>query len=248
MAPATGQPWACGRSPPWRALLAVLCAQAAFSWQVPRHWRAEPSPGPAPPASVARLAALGETRLAGYAMVLYVQGFDMQAGQPLPIRTLSSAAIRGWLERALDLNPGSGYPLLLASRIYAEASHPDDARAMLRMVKQRFEAAPALRWQWMAHGIYVARHALGDLPLAAELARSLREHADGPAVPSWARQAEIFLLADMDRLQAARALLGGLIQSGRIADQAELDFLTGKLEEFDRRALHADPPAASGER
>lgn len=224
-----------GRPRPFGLLVGLLAAQAAFSWIVPRHWQAELSPGDAPSAEVARVMALGESRAAAYAMTLYVQGFDMQAGQPLAIRSLGSAAIRSWLERAMELEPASGYPLLLASRIYAEASHPDDARAMLRMVMRHFEASPATRWQWLVHGLYVARHVMNDLPFAAELARSLREHGDDPSIPGWARQAEIFLLADMDQPQAARALLGALVESGAVTDRAELEFLAGKLAELDAR-------------
>lgn len=231
-----------GRPRPLGLVAALLCAQAAFAWIVPRQWQAELSPGEPPSARVAHVAALGESRAAAYAMTLYVQGFDMQAGQPLAIRALSSAQIRAWLARALDLNPDSGYPLLLASRIYAEASAPDDARAMLRMVRSRFVEAPATRWPWMVHGLYVARHVIGDLPLAIELARALREHGDLPQVPGWARQAEIFLLADTDQLQAARHLLGALVDSGTVTDRAEIDFLVGRLEELDRR-LAAGRPA-----
>ena len=39
---------------------------------------------------------------------------------------------------------------------------------------------------------------LNDLSLAQRYARALREQAPGAAVPSWARQAEIFLLEDLD--------------------------------------------------
>lgn len=235
-----------GRSRPVGLLLGLLAAQAAFAWIVPRHWQAESSPGDAPPAAVARVLALGESRAAAYAMTLYVQGFDIQAGQPLAIRSLASAAIRSWLERAMELDPDSGYPLLLASRIYAEASHPDDARAMLRLVMRRFEASPATRWPWQVHGLYVARHVMNDRSLAAELARSLREHGNDPAIPVWARQAEILLVADIDGAEAARALLGALVQSGAVTDRAELAFLMSKLDALDARIARRPGAPAAG--
>jgi hypothetical protein len=237
------------RPRPVGLLLGLLCAQAAWSWLMPRDWHAESSPGAPPSESALRVAALGEAAAAGYALTLYVQSFDMQAGQTLAIRSLALADIGAWLDRSLDLNPDSGYPLLLASRIYAEAARPDDARAMLRWVQRRFVQAPLTRWPWMAHGLYVARHVIHDDALALEMARTLREYGNHPSVPSWARQAEIFLLTDLDQLQAARVLLGGLLDSGRLTDQAEQAFLARQLVELDRRLGSAGgAPAADANR
>ena len=55
------------------------------------------------------------------------------------------------------------------------------------------------------------------------------------SVPLWARQMEIFILEDMNELEAARILLGGLLESGAIHDPAEARFLQQRLEELERR-------------
>ena len=54
-------------------------------------------------------------------------------------------------------------------------------------------------------------------------------------MPLWARQMEIFILEDMNELEAARIMLGGLLQSGVIQDPAELRFLKQRLEELEAR-------------
>jgi hypothetical protein len=46
---------------------------------------------------------------------------------------------------------------------------------------------------------------------------------------------EIFILEDMNELQAARIMLGDLIQSGAVEDPAELRFLKQRLEELESR-------------
>ena len=46
---------------------------------------------------------------------------------------------------------------------------------------------------------------------------------------------EVFILEDMNELEAARVMLGGLLASGRIADPAEQRFLRERLEELERR-------------
>jgi hypothetical protein len=62
------------------------------------------------------------------------------------------------------------------------------------------------------------------------------------------RQAEIFLNADMGEIESARMLLGALLESGKIADEAERAFLFGKLRELEssvRTAAHSRASASS---
>jgi hypothetical protein len=229
---------------PLAAALALLLAlQAGFSARHPRDWQAEHSPGPPPGVREATIASLGEPAAAAYALTLTLQTFDTQAGASLGLRTLDQQAVRAWLDRALDLNPASGYPLLLAARVYAEAARPDDARALLELVLRRFDERPDARWPWLAHALYVARHVLRDPELARRYARALRERASGPAVPAWVRQAEMLLLADLDQPEAARVLLGALLDSGQVTDAAERAFLLGRLHALDARE---PAPAAPG--
>jgi hypothetical protein len=58
-------------------------------------------------------------------------------------------------------------------------------------------------------------------------------------VPLWAKHMEIFILEDMNELQAARIMLGGLLASGTIDDPAEVRFLAEKLKALEARL----PPA-----
>ena len=217
------------------ALLALAIAQGVFGASLPRDWQADTSPGAPPSVRTSTLASLGETQAAAYATALYVQTFDAQAGQSLRLAELDADALRRWLDHAVDLHPASNYPLLLASRVYADVFPPDKARAMIKMVQRRFVEDPDRRWPWVAHAIFVARHRLDDLRLATELARSLRIHANGPRVPAWARQAEALLLADLGEIESARILLGALVASGSVTDAAELEFLTTRLHELESR-------------
>jgi hypothetical protein len=46
---------------------------------------------------------------------------------------------------------------------------------------------------------------------------------------------EIFILEDLNELEAARILVGSLLQSGTLHDPAELRFLEQRLQELERR-------------
>ena len=225
--------WVLRARPRWAAfalLAGLLLVQATFANRYPRAWQVELSPGEPPPARATTLASLGEPVAAAYAMLLYAQTFDSQAGASVKLARLDLDAIGRWLDRALDLNPDSGYPLLLASRVYAESAAPAQARRLLDLVERRFREDPARRWPWLAHAVYLARHTLSDVPLALRYARSLREHAAAAGAPGWVGQIELLLLADTDQRQASEVLLGALIDSGKVTDPAERAFLLGRLK------------------
>ena len=51
----------------------------------------------------------------------------------------------------------------------------------------------------------------------------------------WARQMQIFIAEDMNELEAAKIMLGGLLESGKLNDPGERRFLKQHLEELERR-------------
>jgi hypothetical protein len=174
---------------------------------------------------------LGEPAALAKALMLWLQGFDHQGGISVPFARLDYENLAAWLERVLVLDPGGHYPLLSAVRIYSEVPDAGRQRRMLDFVHGKFLEDPAGRWPWLAHAVYVARHRLDDFDLAVTYARDLRTHTTASDAPAWARQMELFVLADMGEAEAAEVLLGGLIESGEITDQREIDFLTSRLND-----------------
>ncbi|MYM67651.1 hypothetical protein GTP45_12515 [Pseudoduganella sp. FT55W] len=223
------------RSAPRSVLLAVLLALAVqIGWQAgrpPPRARAQDLP-PAPSLAALQLAALGDPVALSKATMLYVQGFDEQAGVSIAWRDMDYTKIATWLQRVLDLDPRSQYPLLAASEVYGAVTDSARARIMLDLVYSRFQEDPNRRWPWLAHAALVARHRLHDLPLARRYAAAIRLHATAASVPPWARELEIFIAEDMNERDAARALIGGLLRSGQITDPHELQFLSDRLDQL----------------
>ncbi len=226
------------RPAPRRLLLAVLLALTLqILWQAsrpPARARAQDLP-PAPSPVTLQLAALGDPVALAKATMLYVQGFDEQAGISIAWRNLDYSKVVQWLQRVLDLDPRSQYPLLAASEVYGSVSDPARARLMLDFVYARFTDDPNRRWPWLAHAALVAKHRLHDLPLARRYAEAIRMQATGANVPAWAKEMEIFIAEDMDEPDAARALIGGLLQSGQIIDPNELKFLAARLDQLNQK-------------
>lgn len=198
---------------------------------------------PPPPLALLRLASLGETAAASRVAMLYVQGLDEQPGLSLAWRELDYPTLLAWLARALDLDPRSQYPLLAASEVYGAVGDPARVRLMLDFVYARFGEDPNRRWPWLAHASLVARHRLHDMALARRYAQAIRLQASGAQVPAWARELEVFILEDMNEIDAARALVGGLLQSGQISDPNELRFLSERLD----RIASGKRPGQSGQ-
>ena len=223
--------------PRWvMALLAVcLCVQIG--------WRSQLRPGapaaddlPAPPRSgTLRILALGEPAALARLAMLYLQAFDYHGSNALPYRKLDYSRLTGWLSAIQALDGLSPYPLFVAARIYADVPDPDRQRIMLDFVYAQFLLDPNRRWEWMAHAALVAKHRLRDLPLALKYARAIDRLTTAGDVPLWAKQMEIFILEDMDELDAARTMLGGLLESGRISDRGERRFLELRLKEMEIR-------------
>lgn len=185
---------------------------------------AELPPPPSPQAL--RLASFGESPALARIAMLYVQAFNQPRDYPRLI---------GWLRAILDLDPSSQYPLFAAARIYAEVPEPARARLMLEFIHEQYLVDPDRRWPWLAHAAMLAKHRLRDLPLARRYAADIDRHTTAADVPLWAKQMEVFILEDMNELEAARIVLGGMLESGRIRDADEARFLRRKLEELENR-------------
>ncbi len=218
-------PW-----PLWGLLGAALAAQVLWHGARPGPAAAARDLPPAPAAATVRVAALGEEAVAARLLMLWLQAFDNQPGVSIPFRQLDYGRVQAWLALALELDPKARYPLLVAARLYAEVPDEERQRSMLEFIHRAFLEDPDGRWRWLAHATILAKHRLGDLPLALRYARSLTRHATGPEVPFWARDMSIAVLEDMGELEAARVLVGGLLESGAITDPRELAFLERKLE------------------
>lgn len=220
-------------------LAAALAAQITIrAASATRAAGVEPLAAP-PSAAVLRLASFGEPVALAKLLMLHLQAADARADDPTPYRDLDYGRVEGWLGRILELDPAGQYPLLAASRLYAEVPDPAKARRMLEFVEREFLADPDRRWPWLAHATLLAKHRLHDLPLALRLAETLERNVRPGAAPAWARQMRAFILEDMNELEAARAVIGGYVESGRLQDAGERRFLEQRLQEIEGRIAGA---------
>lgn len=192
----------------------------------------------APRLETLQVASLGEPATLARLAMLYLQSFDYHGTNALPYRKLDYSRLIGWLGAIQALDPLSEYPLFSAARVYAEVPDRGRQRMMLEFVYSEFLLDPNRRWPAAAHAALVAKHELKDLRLALKYARGIERLTTTADVPLWAKQMEIFILEDMNEIDAARIMLGGLLTSGRIRDPAEKRFLEHRLKEMEHRIAH----------
>ncbi len=173
--------------------------------------------------------------------MLYLQSFDYSGSNALPYRKLDYGRLIGWLAAIQALDPFSEYPLFIAARVYSEVPDPERQRMMLEFVYAQFQLDPNRRWPAAAHAALVAKHRLKDLNLALKYARGIERLTTAPDIPLWVKQMQIFILEDMNEIEAARIMLGGLLASGRIQDVAEKQFLEYRLKRLEERTAPKSP-------
>jgi len=219
-----------------RPVLALLAAGIAL--QLGLHAAAPQARATAPdllPPPATSLLRLGEPIALAKVLMLHLQAFDYQSGSKVPYQELDYARVEAWLARILELDPEGQYPLLAASRLYAEVPDETRQRSMLDFVYRAYLQDPNRRWPWLAHATFLAKHRLKDMDLALKYAGALQKYTSAKDVPAWVTTMEIFIREDMNELETARVMIGGLLASGRISDRAELNFLDGRLHEIEKR-------------
>jgi hypothetical protein len=229
--------------PRWIPWLLACALGAQIGWQSARRSGAATTSDlpPAPSAAALRLASLGENAAFARIAMLWLQAFDSRSDNALPYRQLDYARLIAWLDAILATDPRNGYPLFAAARVYAENDDARKARLMFDFIEAQFLRDPNRRWAALAQAALLAKHRLHDLPLARRYAAEIQRLTTDPTIPSWARQMEIFILEDMNELEAAKVMLGGLLATGRIRDPEERRFLEGRLKEIEKRIQDKTP-------
>lgn len=198
--------------------------------------RAEDLPAPLP-ASSYEIISLGESIAASKIINLWLQAFDNQAGARLSFHQLDYPRLLLWLDTILELDPRGQYPMLVATRVYGSVKDPKKQRIMMDYVFSKFNQQPNKYWRWLAHNVITAKHELKDMDLALTYANALAEKATGTQVPYWARDMKIIVLEDMGQVEAAKILVGGLLESQSITDPYELKFLMQKIAVLEEKVL-----------
>lgn len=201
--------------------------------------------GPPPSEDALRLAALGEPQALYRWLALSLQNAGDTGGRMTPLKAYDYDHVVGWLERLDALDPRAQTAPALAAYYFGQTSDHADMVAIIRFLMRAVPRDPTHRWQYLAHGAYLARHRAGDLRLALEAAQKLAR-LPGATMPPWARQMPAFILADLGDREAAAAFMEAFLASADDLPPEEVNFIHDFLS---RRVGEATdtPPAPSAQ-
>ena len=230
--------------PPAVGLVLIAACTLQIGWHA---WRPDPHAdvqrlAHPPPVPALRIAAFGDDAALAKLLMLRLQAHDEQPGASVPFMHLDYERVAGWLDGIIELDPRADSPMLAAARLYGSVPDPIRQRTMFELVHRRFLEDPDRRWPWLAHAAVMAKHRLGDYPLALRYASALSRHATGPRVPAWVRDMGALVAADLGEVETAWALVAGLVESGRLTDPQEIRFLAARLAETPRPSLPRGAP------
>ena len=188
--------------------------------------------------------AMGSEQLLGYLLALRLQLHDNQAGRHFRYSLIDYSLLIEWLDRITEISAGTEYPMLLASRVYTNTSDRERLRLILAFIERRFDDDPQLHWRRLAEASVIAKHKLGDLDLALAMARKLARQPASVEMPHWARDFEFLLLAELNELESAIAVIQALLQTDAVNDPDERRFLQGKLLDFQQKLFESQQSPA----
>ena len=181
------------------------------------------------PLELYQFMSFGSERLSSYLKLLLVQLHDNQKGQHVTYSRLDYTRLRDWLLTLNRLNPESDYPAFLASRVYSSVKDPHKIQLMINAIVKMFKHRPERHWRRMTEATILAKHQLGDLPQALELAQQVADLPSTVKLPFWARDMKLILLDELGQKESARLLISSLLESGEIKDNDEKRFLQQRL-------------------
>jgi hypothetical protein len=198
------------------------------------------------PLSVAsyRGVAMGSEQLLGYLLAIRLQLHDNQAGRHFRYGLIDYGILIDWLDRITEISQGTEYPMLLASRVYSSTRDHGRLRQVLGFIERRFDDDPQKHWRRLAEACLLAKHKLGDLGLALRFAERLALQPASVNMPHWARDFRFLLLADLNELEAAIAIIQAMLETDAIDDPDEKRFLRQKLSKFQQELFESQQQAS----
>jgi hypothetical protein len=178
---------------------------------------------------------MGSEQLLSYLLAMRLQLHDNQAGKHIRYGQIDYELLVRWLDEIYRLNPASEYPIMLASRVYSQTMDKARLRIILDYIDRTFMLDPQLHWRHLAEATVVAKHQLGDLSLALQMAQKLSNQPPSVIMPAWARDIHLILLGDLNEYEAAIVIIGGLLESDAANDPDEKLFLQEKLLYFQQK-------------
>lgn len=202
------------------------------------EWKSVPPP---PPENTIELAAMGDKQFFFRVNALNIQNFGDIGGRVTPLKDYNFELLARWFFLMDKLDPFSDIIPHIAGYGFGASQDPSKIDPIIDYLAYVGQRSYGEKWRWMVQAIYLERFRRGDLDKALRMAKVMTHHGN-PNMPSWARQMEVFVLAEKGEKEAAYQLMQSLIAdaSGKLPVseiQSMKDYVCRRILEPDQAKL-----------
>lgn len=187
---------------------------------------------PVPTHNGAIMMGLGDPELSFRLGAITLQNLGDGGGRVTPMRDYDYKALGEWFFLLNSLDPASDHVPMLAAYYFGGTRVPSDVAVVVDYLSQVGLNPAGVKWRWLVHASFLARHRLHDTDRALDIAYKLSKmRLADDVMPLWARQMPAFLLTEKGDREAARQITEGLILSSHAFDPNEVNFMRSYLVE-----------------
>ncbi|MDF3023903.1 MAG: hypothetical protein K0R10_1264 [Alphaproteobacteria bacterium] len=221
------------------AALALNLAFWAGTKFIYAKWEGVP---PVPTRAGATMMALGDQQFSYRLAAITLQNLGDSGGRVTPIRDYDYAKLGAWFDLLDGLDPASDHVPMLAAYYFGATRVPADVAVIVDYLAKVGERPVGSKWRWLVHAVFLARHRLGDLQVALDLAYKLSKmQLQDDVMPAWGRQMPAFVLKAKGDREDARKIMVDLLASGKTFHPNEINFMKAYLiEELGMDAREVD--------
>ena len=184
------------------------------------HWGNVP---PVPKEKFAALYGLGDENFSYRLNGLMLQNLGDTGGRVTALKDYDYETLAQWFLLEDKLDPVSNYVPYLASYYFGGVQDAEKFRPVFDYLAKVGMRDEGVKWTWLVQAIYIARHRLGDVDKALELAHLLAQ-TKNPTAPNWAQQMPAFVMnAKGDKREAYDLLVQTLKTSADRMDPSEVN-------------------------
>ncbi len=165
----------------------------------------------APTYPAALASALGDGQFFYRSAGLRLQHVGSLDGRMIPLRDIDYQILSDWFFLLDDFDPQADTIPTMAAYLYSGTQDSRELHHLVSYLDAHGRRDPKRKWRWLANAVHLAHYREGDSARAMEIARYLA--ALPYDIPAWARQLELFILADMGETEAAIAIVQGILAS-----------------------------------
>ena len=187
-------------------LVLVLAVNFMF-WLFLRDMQAEwGNVPPAPKEQFAALYGLGDKGFSYRLNGLMLQNLGDTGGRVTALKDYDYDDLTAWFFLQDKLDPVSDYIPYLASYYFGGVQEPEKYRPVLEYLRMVGARPEGIKWKWLVHAVFYARHELEDLDKALDLANDLAKNKNISA-PMWIKQMPAYVMNAKGSKREAYSLL-----------------------------------------